>query len=113
MLRSFRKLLESSLSSSTDPNTLESVMLKSQLLDAIRTEIRRHDLSHFQNEKDKIVQPGCPTCRKVFYTTSQFIDHLNDDVLPPLLDRLSSKEHGSQAQEAAERTQTQVGIRCS
>ena len=30
-------------------------MLKSALLDAIRTEIRRHDLSHFQNEKDKIV----------------------------------------------------------
>jgi hypothetical protein len=37
------------------------------------------------------------------------------DVLPPpLLDPLSSKEHGSQAQEAAERTtQTQVGNRRS
>jgi hypothetical protein len=36
-----------------------------------------------------MVRPGCPTCRKVFYTTSQFIDHLTNDVLPPLLDRLS------------------------
>jgi hypothetical protein len=42
-------------------------MRKSQLFDAIRTEIRRHDLSHFQNEKDRIVQPGFPTWRKVFY----------------------------------------------
>jgi hypothetical protein len=37
--------------SSTDPNSMESVMLKSQLLDAIRTEICKHDLSHFQNEE--------------------------------------------------------------
>ena len=55
----------------------------------IRTEIRKHDLSHFQ-EEDKIVQPGCPRCRKRFYTVPQFIDHLTDDVLPRLLDRLSS-----------------------
>ena len=64
-------------------------MLKSQLLDAIQQEIRRHDLSHFQDGKDRMVRPGCPTCRKVFYTVSQFIDHLTNDVLPPLLDRLS------------------------
>jgi hypothetical protein len=64
-------------------------MLKSALLAAISSEIRRHDLSHFQDAKDKMVHPGCPTCRKVFYTTSQFIDHLTNDVLPPLLDRLS------------------------
>ena len=69
-------------------------MLKSALLDAIRTEIRRHDLSHFQNEKDRMVCPECPTCRKTFYTVSQFIDHLSEDVLPPLLDRLSSNQSG-------------------
>jgi hypothetical protein len=66
-------------------------MLKSALIDAICTEIRRHDLSHFQNEKDRSVQPGCPMCRKVFYTTSQFIDHLSEDVLPALLDRRSAE----------------------
>ena len=65
-------------------------MLKSQLLDAIRIEIRRHDPSHFQDEKDKMVRPGCPSCRKTFYTTSQFLDHLCNHVLAPLLDRLSS-----------------------
>jgi hypothetical protein len=67
-------------------------MLKSALLDAIRTEIRKHDLLHFQDEKDKTVTPGCPRCRKRFYTVPQFIDHLSDDVLPPLLGCLS-KEH--------------------
>ena len=41
--------------------------------------------------ENRVVQPGCPTCRKAFYTVSQFIDHLSDDVLPPLLDRLSEE----------------------
>src|SRR5262249_14757618 len=58
-------------------------------LDAIRTEMRHHDLSHFMAQENKIVQPGCPCCRKAFYTVPQFIDHINDDVLPPL-DRLSA-----------------------
>jgi hypothetical protein len=66
-------------------------MMKSALLHAIQQEIRRHDLSHFQDGKDRMVRPGCPTCRKTFYTVSQFIDHLSEDVLPPLLDRLSSE----------------------
>jgi hypothetical protein len=43
------------------------------------------------DEKNKIVQPGCPMCRKTFYTVSQLVDHLSEDVLPPLLDRLSAK----------------------
>jgi len=47
-------------------------MLKSDLLDTIRTEMRRRDLSHFQDDKDKMVRPGCPTCRKTLYTFSQF-----------------------------------------
>jgi len=43
-----------------------------------------NDLSHVQNEKDKIAQPGCPAW-KVFYTTSQFIDHLKKDVVAALV----------------------------
>jgi hypothetical protein len=66
-------------------------MLKSALFQAISAEIRRHDLSHFQDEKDRMVRPGCPACRKTIYTVPQFIDHLTEDVLPPLLDRLSSQ----------------------
>ena len=71
-------------------------MLKSQLLAALKAEIHRHDFSHFvenppsvaQSEKGVIV-PGCPACRKRLITMLQFLDHLCDDVLPGLLDRLS------------------------
>jgi hypothetical protein len=38
---------------------------------------------------DKIVQTGCSTCQKHFGTIEQFKRHLTDDVLPPLLDKLS------------------------
>jgi hypothetical protein len=69
-------------------------MQKSALLAVIRQEIHLHDLSTFQNEKEGIVEPGCPACRKRLYTINQFITHLTDDVLPPLLDRLSSEENG-------------------
>lgn len=68
-----------------------AAMLKSVLLAAITQEMRRHDVSHFMDGKNRVAQPGCPTCRKAFYTVSQFIDHLSDDVLPPLLDRLSEE----------------------
>jgi hypothetical protein len=39
----------------------------------------------------KIVQTGCSTCQKHFGTVEQFKFHLCDDVLPPLLDRLSEE----------------------
>jgi hypothetical protein len=29
-----------------------------------------------------VVVQGCPACKKKFYTTPQFLDHLADDVLP-------------------------------
>jgi hypothetical protein len=33
--------------------------------------------------------PGCPACRKRLFTISNF-NHLADDVLPGLIDKLSS-----------------------
>jgi hypothetical protein len=66
-------------------------MKKSELLRALQTEIQRHDLSTFMNEQHKVVEPGCPTCRKRFQTVEQFIQHITHDVLPPLLDRLSTE----------------------
>jgi hypothetical protein len=39
----------------------------------------------------KIVQTGCSTCQKHFGTVEQFKRHLSEDVLPPLLDRLSKE----------------------
>jgi hypothetical protein len=70
-------------------------LLKSELLKAIQSEINRHGLDTFSVRVDNgnIVTPGCPLCRKTLYTTSNFIDHINNDVLPPLLDRLSKTEN--------------------
>jgi len=65
-------------------------MKKSQLLKTIQEEIQCHNLDTFMSA-DKIVQTGCSTCQKHFGTIEQFKRHLTDDVLPPLLDRLSSQ----------------------
>jgi hypothetical protein len=64
-------------------------MKKSELLKAIQEEIRRHSLSTFMNREHKIVETGCPLCERHFGTVEQFKRHLTDDVLPPLLDKLS------------------------
>jgi hypothetical protein len=65
-------------------------MKKSELLRAIKEEIQRHNLDTFMSA-DKIVQTGCSTCQKHFGTIEQSKRPLTDDVLPPLLDRLSSQ----------------------
>jgi hypothetical protein len=72
-------------------------MKKSELLRALQTEIRRHDFSTFVDQPPSIAQggngvvtPGCPACKKRLYTMANFLDHLADDVLPKLINRLSS-----------------------
>jgi hypothetical protein len=65
-------------------------MKKSELLRALQTEIQKHDLSTFMSKEDKIVQTGCSACQKHFGTVEQFKRHITEDVLPPLLDTLSS-----------------------
>lgn len=67
-------------------------MKKSELLKAIREEIQRHNLDTFMSAEHKIVQTGCSTCQKHFGTVEQFKRHLSEDVLPPLLDRLSKSD---------------------
>lgn len=73
-------------------------MLKSQLLAALKAEIQRHDFSHFVESPPSVAQggkgvvvPGCPMCKKRFNTMPQFLDHLCDDVLRGLLDRLGAE----------------------
>jgi hypothetical protein len=82
-------------------STLQSrlLSLRAVLRFLSRTEIHRHDLSHFVDEPPSVAQggngvvvPGCPTCRKRFGTMLQFLDHLTDDVLPAVLDRLSTEK---------------------
>ena len=76
-------------------------MKKSELYTALRREIHRHDFSTFVDEPPSVAQggkgvvvPGCPTCKKRFGTMPQFLDHLTDDVLPALLDRLPVVDGG-------------------
>jgi hypothetical protein len=71
-------------------------MLRSELLRAIQQEIQRHDFSHFVDEPPSIAEggngvvvPGCPACKTRINTMSQFLDHLANDAMPALLDRLS------------------------
>jgi hypothetical protein len=71
-------------------------MRKSDLHRALQTEIRRHDFSTFVDEPPSVAQggngvvtPGCPACRKRLQTMANFMDHICDDVLPDVLNRLS------------------------
>jgi hypothetical protein len=71
---------------------------KSDLLRALQTEIQKHNLSTLMDEKDKIVITGCTVCRKHFGTVEQFKRHFTENVLSPLLDRLSSDNWDSISQ---------------
>lgn len=71
-------------------------MKKSELLQALQIEIRRHSFDTFIDEPPSVAQggkgcvvPGCPACRKRLFTMQNFMDHLAEDVLPGLLDRLA------------------------
>jgi hypothetical protein len=66
-------------------------MKKSELLHALQTEIHKHNRSTFMSAEHKIVQTGCSTCQKHFGTIEQFKRHITEDVLPPLLDKLSAE----------------------
>jgi hypothetical protein len=66
-------------------------MKKFELLRALQTEIQKHNLSTFMSVEHKIVQTGCSICRKHFGTVEQFKSHITEDVLPQLLDKLSSE----------------------
>ncbi len=61
-----------------------------------KAEIRLHDFSHFVDEPPAVAQggkgvvvPGCPACKRRINTMSQFLDHLTNDVMPVVIDRLA------------------------
>lgn len=66
-------------------------MLKSELLHAIQHELMQHDFDCFVDDSAgaRVVVPGCPKCRKRIGTMPQFLDHLANDAMPKLLERLS------------------------
>ncbi len=74
-------------------------MQKSVLLRALQQEIRRHDFNYFVDEPPSVAQggkgvvvPGCPACQKRINTMNQFLDHLTEDAMPALIERLSAKD---------------------
>jgi hypothetical protein len=44
------------------------------------------------DEKEHIVLVGCSTCKKHFGTTQQLMRHITEDVLPPLIEALSTEK---------------------
>ena len=58
-----------------------------------------------------VVVPGCPACRKRLQTMANFMDHLADDVLPALLDKLSAAQdnQGNASQDLTHHPNTDQG----
>jgi len=80
---------------------LERIMQKSVLLRALQQEIRRHDFNYFVDQPPSVahggkgvVVPGCPACQKRINTMNQFLNHLVDDVMPALIEKLSKTKTG-------------------
>jgi hypothetical protein len=74
-------------------------MQKSALLPALRNEILHHSFDTFIESPPSVakggngvVVPGCPACQKRIHTMVKFVDHLADDVLPGLIDILSTEK---------------------
>jgi hypothetical protein len=81
---------------------------KSILLAAIQKEIQRHDLSYFVSDPPSVAQggrgvvvAGCPACRKRLNTIIQFLDHLTNDAMPPLIERLATPPHSGSSRRRA------------
>jgi len=71
---------------------------KSASLAAIQKEIQRRDLSYFVDEPPSVAQrgkgvvvAGCPAAKGRINTMTQFLDHLTNDVMPELINRLSTE----------------------
>ncbi len=76
-------------------------MKKSELLKALQKEILRHDFDCFVDEPPSVAQggravvvPGCPACKKRIQTMNQFLDHLAEDAMPELIEKLSEAKTG-------------------
>ena len=72
---------------------------KSILLAAIQKEIQRHDLSYFVDEPPSVAQggkgvvvSGCPAYKKKrINTMGQFLDHVTNDAMPALIEKLAAQ----------------------
>jgi hypothetical protein len=67
-------------------------MNKHKILAAATAELSRHVWDYFCTEPKSVAEggsgvivPGCSHCKKRVNTTSQYIEHLANDVLPKIL----------------------------
>ena len=68
-----------------------------KLLSLIQEEILKHDFSAFVEDKRSaertgtgLVVTGCPACKKRLNTAREFRDHLANDAMPALLERITT-----------------------
>lgn len=87
-------LLELSPRSSPIQNGESSAQVQIARFDPARD--HSHDFSHFVDDPPSIAEggkdivvPGCPRCRVRIHTMSQFLDHLANDAMPALVERLA------------------------
>jgi hypothetical protein len=61
-------------------------------------EILRHDFDCFVGNKAATALSchGCPACKKRINTMNQFLDHLAEDAMPALIERLATKSSSAQ-----------------
>jgi hypothetical protein len=68
-------------------------MDKAKILMNVKTKFLRHSWETFVNNPPSmprggkgVAVQGCPRCRKPLNTVDQFMEHLANDVLPPIVD---------------------------
>jgi hypothetical protein len=73
------------------------VLDRDRIIEIAREEIIKHSLDTFIDDPPSIakggkgvVVTGCTSCRKKFQSINQFVNHLVDDVLPVIADRVVS-----------------------
>jgi hypothetical protein len=90
---------------------------KSVLLAAIQKEIQRHDFSYFVDEPPSVAQggkgvvvSGWPACKKRFNATSEFLDHLANDTMPALINRLAGRVAQAHSQVYVSKTRRRLTL---
>ena len=76
-------------------NARLALVTRGELLAIIQAELEKHDFDCFVDAsvpglepgRNGIVVPDCSYCKKRLYTMTQFIEHLNFDVLPLIFER--------------------------
>lgn len=65
------------------------------LIKQAKRELLRHDFSTFQEDIGdgrKITVAGCPLCKKRLLGMNQFLEHIANDVLEPMLVRILERD---------------------